>query len=300
MRQVPTVEFLAGPNEFLDAARDYLLARPVAVNVVVSVASGTADRQARGEPFPEGTRYHWYAVVREAGDVVGAAMRTAPFDPYPIFCLPMPATAALALADAIAESGEPVTAVYGATAVAEPVFERLTGRPAYDTAVDSERLRLHEVTSLVAPASVPGALRSPVEPEFDLLASWLTDFDREADLQGGRPAGSTPHPGVNASFVADRTARRELWVWDDGGPVHVSASRGPNLGVARIGPVYTPPELRGRGYAAATVAEISRRLLDGGARVCLYTDLANPTSNALYERLGFTPVMDSVQLRLRR
>ena len=66
---------------------------------------------------------------------------------------------------------------------------------------------------------------------------------------------------------------------------------------ARIGAVYTPASLRGRGYAAGVVAEVSRRALAGGRRFCsLYTDLANPTSNALYQRLGYTPVVDALDV----
>lgn len=62
---------------------------------------------------------------------------------------------------------------------------------------------------------------------------------------------------------------------------------------ARCGaPVYTPAERRGHGYASAAVAQVSRRLLAEGARVCLFTDRANPVSNHVYAELGFTAVTD--------
>ena len=62
----------------------------------------------------------------------------------------------------------------------------------------------------------------------------------------------------------------------------------------RVGPVYTPPDLRGRGYASALTADLTRRLLAGGRRFCfLYTDLANPTSNSIYQRIGYRPVSDA-------
>jgi predicted GNAT family acetyltransferase len=67
--------------------------------------------------------------------------------------------------------------------------------------------------------------------------------------------------------------------------------------MVRVGPVYTPPELRRRGYAAAVTAAISRAALDAGASaVLLFTDLANATSNALYQRLGYRPVEDRIEL----
>jgi predicted GNAT family acetyltransferase len=89
-----------------------------------------------------------------------------------------------------------------------------------------------------------------------------------------------------------------VWVWEDetGTVVHLTGASRPMFGVSRIGPVYTPPEHRSRGYAGATVAAVSQALLDEGARVCLFTDQANPVSNALYERLGFRPVVDQANL----
>ena len=87
-----------------------------------------------------------------------------------------------------------------------------------------------------------------------------------------------------------------LWE-DEGRVVSVSGWGGPTPNGIRVGPVYTPPELRGRGYATALVAELSQSLLDGGRRfVFLYTDLANPTSNAIYERIGYVRVAESAMV----
>jgi predicted GNAT family acetyltransferase len=69
----------------------------------------------------------------------------------------------------------------------------------------------------------------------------------------------------------------------------------------RIGAVYTPPELRGRGYASALVAALSARLLAGGRRFCfLYTDLANPTANRIYARIGYERVCDAAEIAFAR
>ena len=89
-------------------------------------------------------------------------------------------------------------------------------------------------------------------------------------------------------------------IWDDGGPVHVSAARPPSFGVARIGPVYTPAEHRGRGYAGATVHALAEQLLAEGARVCLFADQANPISTRLYESLGFRAVAETALVALRQ
>jgi predicted GNAT family acetyltransferase len=94
-----------------------------------------------------------------------------------------------------------------------------------------------------------------------------------------------------------------ILLWEDGGvPVSLAGWGGPTPNGIRVGPVYTPPELRGRGYATALSADLSQRLLDGrlfegGRRFCfLYTDLANPTSNAIYERVGYRRVAESAEI----
>ena len=95
--------------------------------------------------------------------------------------------------------------------------------------------------------------------------------------------------------------RREGYrIWEDGEPVSFTGFGGPTASGIRIGPVYTPQHLRRRGYATALVAEVSRDLLARGHRFCfLYTDLANPTSNAIYQGIGYRLVCTSAMVSLR-
>ena len=97
-----------------------------------------------------------------------------------------------------------------------------------------------------------------------------------------------------------RLADGGFLIWEDEGEVvSIAGCGGPTPNGIRIGPVYTPPELRGRGYATALVAELSQRLLDSGRRFCfLFTDLANPTSNAIYERIGYVRIAESAMVAL--
>jgi FR47-like protein len=87
-------------------------------------------------------------------------------------------------------------------------------------------------------------------------------------------------------------------VWAAGGrPVAIACSTVQVAGMVRIGPVYTPPERRGRGYASAATAALSRRVLEAGAEeVLLHTDLANPVSNSIYQRIGYRSVEDRIAL----
>src|SRR5690606_3932191 len=95
-----------------------------------------------------------------------------------------------------------------------------------------------------------------------------------------------------------RIAARDLFLWWDEHARTLAGYSGRTPGGVRIGYVYTPPEWRGRGYASACVTTLSRRALAGGARFCcLYTDLSNPTSNAIYRRIGYEPVCDAIDIR---
>jgi predicted GNAT family acetyltransferase len=72
-------------------------------------------------------------------------------------------------------------------------------------------------------------------------------------------------------------------------------------GQVRVGPVYTPRQHRGRGYGGAATWTVSQAARDAGvSQVLLFTDLANPVSNALYQRLGYQPVADRLVLAFKK
>ena len=98
--------------------------------------------------------------------------------------------------------------------------------------------------------------------------------------------------GVIDGYLSSDT--RGMYVWEhEGRPVSIAAYAGPTPNGIRVSHVYTPPELRGRGYASAVTAALTQHLLDTGYRYCfLYTDLSNPTSNSIYQKIGYQPVAD--------
>ncbi|HET6662988.1 MAG TPA: GNAT family N-acetyltransferase, partial [Acidimicrobiales bacterium] len=295
---MPGLEFHDDPREFLTAARTHLAVDPVLSTVVATVAEDAVRDDAAG--VEHGLPHRWWLVVRdELGEVAGVGMRTAPFAPYPLFLLPMPTDAAAALAHVLHARGERVEGVNGALPAARTCageLARLQGRAA-ETALHS---RLHEATTVVDPDPVPGRLRLAREDEAPLALDWFEAFTRDADEQAGREAGSHHDLAEDLDGMRRRIAEERLWFWvdEEDRPVHLTAHNLPALGAARIGPVFTPREHRGKGYAGNAVARVARQLLDGGARACLYTDQANPTSNALYAALGFEPVVDMVEMRI--
>jgi uncharacterized protein len=134
------------------------------------------------------------------------------------------------------------------------------------------------------PRPAPGRLRLPERQEHGLLAEWMQAFAYEAGVIGGDLA---------EAMVQARLARGALLIWDYGAPVSMVGTNRSVAGVVRLGPVYTPPEHRRRGYAGSAVAAVSRRALAHGARRCmLFTDLANPTSNKIYAEVGYRRIAD--------
>lgn len=288
-----TWDFFDAAGPFLDAAGDALRANPVEASVVATMA----EREQR-EGAPD-LPHRWFAVA--GGDeITGIAMRTAPFVPYPPFLLAMPDELAVELADVLLGRGEPVEGVNGGLPAARVFAERVADATE-STVRTVMHTRLFELTELTPPEPAEGSLRRVDTGDVDDLqqvTAWTAAFHRDADAQAGRgPGDSEPEAPMTEQRLRSLAAR--TWFWEvDGEVVHMTGLNPPAFGVARIGPVYTPPRWRGNGYAASTVAALSQQVLDAGDRVCLYTDQANPVSNALYERLGYRPVVENVQLRM--
>lgn len=298
VRGMPGLEFHDDPTEFLKAARSHLAAEPVLSTVVAANAERAAREDAAG--VEHGLTHRWWLVVRDdLGEVAGVGMRTAPFAPYPLFLLPMPGEAAAALAHVLQARGERVGGVNGALPAAGACageLARLQGGTA-ETVLHS---RLHEAASVVDPPPAPGRLRLARPDEAGLALEWFEAFADAAAEQAGREPGSHHDMAEDLEGIGRRIHEERLWFWvdDEDRPVHLTGYNLPALGAARIGPVYTPAEHRGKGYAGNAVAQVTRRLLAGRSRACLYTDQANPTSNTLYAALGFEPVVDMVEIEI--
>jgi hypothetical protein len=292
------LHFYTDPAMFLLAAGDHLAADPVISTVVTTTAHRGAAHAAQGIVQP--TRDWWLTVHDASGAVRGVGMRTAPFAARPPFLLPMPDEAAVALARELHERREEVLAVNGALPAVRLCAAELVRLGGGRVEV-AQHTRLHELGELSSPARVPGELVTATGADLDLATEWFAAFRGDADLQAGRPRGAIASDAPERSEILRLIESGLLWFWLDGEGrrVHLTGSHGPAFGVARIGPVYTPPAERGRGWASNAVAEVSRRLLAAGTRVCLFTDQANPTSNKIYVALGYRPVVDMANLVIR-
>ena len=291
------LRFYDDPAAFLERAGPHLEADPVVSTVVSSIAHRALAQAAAGVAPRDGD---WWLVVTDGSDnVVGVAMRTAPFSPYPPFLLTMPDEAARQIARTLHERGEEVRAANGALPAVD-LFAAETVALAGGRVEVAAHTRLHELGELVMPAPVAGRLVTATEADLPLAVAWFEAFMGDADEQAGRPRGSSAHEAPDGDEILRRVRAGTLWFWvDDAGErVHLTGTNPPAFGVARVGPVYTPPEQRGRGWASAAVAQVSGLLQQQGARACLYTDQANPTSNKIYAALGYRPVVDMANLVL--
>jgi hypothetical protein len=164
-------------------------------------------------------------------------------------------------------------------------WQRLSGA----TATIRMRQRLYVLRALKPTKYASGALRKATTDDLELLQRWTDAFNREA-LSG------MPDPELR-DRLERRIAAGEMYLWEDREPRAMVASARPTRRGIAINSVYTPDEWRGRGYATSAVATLSEALLAQGREFCvLYTDLENPTSNAIYTRLGYRPVYDSIMM----
>lgn len=287
------LEFFDDPADFLSAAGEHL-ARDSVLNTVVATV---AAREARGETEPVPGAPHWYVAARsDDGGVAGMAMRTAGFEPFPVFLLPMPQDTALDLARVLHERGEEVGGANGALPPTRQFAEE-SARLARRTATAVVHTRLFQLHELRMPPTPAGALRSAREEDVELVLRWYRSFHREADEQAGRTPRTLAMSGLRREEMLVGIRGGRVFVWEvDGEPVNLTAANAAAYGTARIGPVFTPAEHRGHGYAGAAVARVSRLILDEDARPCLFTDQANPVSNRIYQRLGYEPVVDMADM----
>ncbi len=159
------------------------------------------------------------------------------------------------------------------------------------------RQRILSARHVKPPPGVPGRWRLIEPADHPLLVEWFTDFAIDIDHVAPDAARA------RGQGMADRLDGRSglLWLDDGGAPVSIACSKAPTPNGIRIGPVYTPPEHRRRGYAAAVTAVATRLMLDRGyAFTCLYTDAANATANHVYESIGYEFVADSTQYLLAK
>jgi GNAT superfamily N-acetyltransferase len=265
----------ANVHKFAARALSWLLQSEAEHNLILGIMA-----QIKASPGPT-TPY--FATIEADGQVVGCAFRTPP---YKFGITRMPPGAIPDLVNDVSEIFEELPAVLGPGAQAR-AFAEAWAVCRGKTVHPGMKQRIYELRRVNFPEHpAPGELRLATHRDLDVLVRWLNEFAEETRV------GTVNLP----TFAENHINNKTVFVWEvEGEPRTVSLYAGKTPNGVRIGFVYTPPEFRCRGYASSCVAAVSQRALDAGNKFCcLYTDVSNPTSNDIYQRIGYTPVCDVV------
>jgi len=268
-----TVRWSNDVAEYLERVETFLCASPVEHSVLL-----TSAHRCAGGPV-EGQLWLW---VEADGAVVAVAQQVPPWQAY----VSVGSNSAMGdLAKALRGFRPELGGVGGMRPAAEAFARRwreLTGRETA-TAMTQGVYVANEVRH---PTGIPGRMRLGEAADVPLIQAWSDGFSAEL---GGHAPRLDVGPWIE---------HRRVFIWEvDAQEVSVAMAHQGYGGVARVSMVYTPPEHRRRGYAGAVVAGVTARQLEAGLRCMLYTDLANPTSNGVYQRVGYRQMCEAVDVR---
>ena len=267
---------------FLAVAEGPLLREEARNNLILGIADRVRNGRSYGEEPPV------YATVDAERELVAAAIRTPPF-PLIVYCDDARLDALDPLVDHLLIADPQLPGVNGEASIAAAFAERWAEQSDGRAELDMQ-MRVYALHQVERPVGVPGRMRPARDEDVDLIAKWMLAFHEEA-VPGDPP---TDPSGTVRRFMESGT----MAVWDHDGPVSMAGSSRGSVNGATVSAVYTPPEQRGNGYASACVAALCELLLASGKKLCtLYADLSNPTSNKIYQRIGFQLVSEAAVYR---
>lgn len=269
-------------DAFLDAAQPLLMTAEAENNLILGIAQGMARN-------PSAAKNMYLATVAGPSGILACAVHISPFK--------------LVITRA---NREPIAALARDVFEVIPVLDGVTGpsRSAEDFALAwsrlsgveprlDMRLRIHETRKVIDSGlpSVSGHFRVATSADEALLTGWTKVFVSDARIA---------EPVDAARVVDDAIKRGRLHLWDDGGPVSMAAWTGKTPSGVRINFVYTPRELRGKGYGTACVKALTQQQLAQGNAFCwLYTDVSSAASPNIFKRIGYWPVSDVSEYYLK-
>ncbi|MBN2084180.1 MAG: GNAT family N-acetyltransferase [Anaerolineales bacterium] len=265
-------------QEFLQAAQADLEAREAANGLILGVCGQLVEHPERFQ-MPVCLK-----TLEENGTLLLAATMTPP---HSLLLTGNPGRmeeCAAELAAVLIREGWKVPGVFGPVELARTVMEQLAASVKKPFRLH-QNLRMYELTRVEFPAPDGGRLRKAEQADLERLTPWW--YAARLEMMG------RADPEECKKSAAYKLADGDVFIWDTGEPVSMASKTRPTKRGISIGMVYTPPELRRRGFATACVGELSRMLLrDGRAYCTLYADLANPISNSIYRKIGYRPIGD--------
>jgi predicted GNAT family acetyltransferase len=241
------------------------------------------------ERYPE--RYVAQPILKTVSDGPGlvlAAMMTPPQHLLAFAHRGDHERAARLLAEDLADEGLHVPGVMAPTETARLVAGAWASVTGGRTEI-ARRQRVFELRQVLIPSPERGELRQATAADVGLVARWWHRFNVDVFDRADRAAARrTAEVRVDAG---------DVYLWVDVWPVSMAVTTRPTRHGISVGGVYTPPDLRNRGYATACVGELSRRLIDSGWSYCsLFADLRNAAANKVYERIGYQPLCEYAEI----
>jgi predicted GNAT family acetyltransferase len=260
------------PVVVLERAGALLTREPILNNVLLTLLNARAAGSLAGR--------YWIVDTDDPAGVVFQSPTT-----FPALVSSMTPDRISAAVDAIAGAAVALPGVSGEAGTAAR-FAGAWTEATKSSGTPVQGQRIYEVREVVEPRGVSGRFRPATKDDEPVLVELTDAFMTAIGADGDASA-----------IVAHRLPLGHFWLWDDDGAVSVAALSEPTGGVVRVQNVYTPPSLRGRGYASACVAFLSATALGGDRRCILYTDLANATSNSIYRSIGYRAVAEMLRYR---
>ncbi|KGX84122.1 GNAT family N-acetyltransferase [Pontibacillus marinus] len=269
-------------DEFLSKVEHFLMKNEALNNLPLGISYRLANEgnHYQGEPFLGYKQ-------RNDGEIHYALMRTPPHNWILAVEQDLSYEDVESFLTYIDENHLPFPGLIGSKQSVERIAERWkekTGSP-YQIKMEQKVFRLDEVEDI--PIS-NGDLQIAQPEHQEIATKWLNLFGEEA----GEPTLSESPEDTIKRMIQNQSLR--LWVVD-GEPVSMANATRPTKNGITLGPVYTPNEHKRKGYASSLVAKLSQSLLNEGySFTSLYTDLNNPTSNKIYQRIGYKSIGDSI------
>lgn len=275
------VKYYTNATDFLTHAGSFLVQDEVRYGLILGIAKTLEIMPQRyGQEKP------WFCTVGSENTINAVAIRTPPHMVLMAQFSGDLETVAGTLVEAVSRDFPYIPGVVGDKELADIFAERWCEQ--YGVKIkDTMAQRIYRLDKVNDVPLSPGRFRAATMADKELVLKWFHGFHIDIGAEArGEPMNDIT-PGIERGWV---------FLWEDGKPVSMALKARPTDRGMSVGGVYTPPELRGKGYATSCVAELSRNILQSGKEFCtLYTDLANPTSNSIYMKMGYKPICDSVE-----
>jgi len=276
--------------DFLMQAGKFLAKDEAHYGLILGIANTLKEN-----PHMYGSETPWFCTVsadpkptaRLAAEMYAAAWRTPPFMVGLAYFSGSLDLVANELVNAVDRKYKEIPGVVGDKKLADVFAGRWCGRHGLKV-TDTMAQRVFKLTKVNDVRMSPGKFRVATEADKELVKKWSHGFQVDCFGENSK---------VPETDFSRRIPEGNVFLWEvDGKPVSVAERVRATERGGTVGGVYTPPELRGKGYATSCVAELSRNILQRGKQFCtLYTDLANKTSNSIYKKIGYVEIADSVQ-----